>query len=164
MLAFSITLSAQNKNVQKETKTTTVTVDNGTREQKVVKTESVEAQQEIKLKNAKSKKLNKEVKETPVLVKSSTTISGDGIPTQEIDRSSYYEMNGPSRSQQCMELMPLLFRQEGTTTTLALTPGIPKMQARLRNGRSGCSILRYCTLPEKIWPPYCDGCTMLVIR
>lgn len=94
LLAFSITLSAQNKNVQKETKTTTVTVNDGTKAKKVVKTERTEAQQDIKLKDAKSRKLNKDIQPTPVHVNSSTTISGDGIPLQEIDRSSYYEMNG----------------------------------------------------------------------
>jgi hypothetical protein len=95
MLALGITLNAQvNKNVTKETTTTTTTVNDGQKPRTIVKTEKTEAQQNIELKDAESKKLNKDVKPTPVQVTSSTTVSGDGIPTQEIDRSSYYQMNG----------------------------------------------------------------------
>jgi len=95
MLAFGLTLSAQvNQNVTKESKTTTVTVNDGTAPKKVVKTEKTEATQQIELKDASSKKLNKDIQQTPVQVNASTTISGDGIATQEVDRSSYYQLNG----------------------------------------------------------------------
>ena len=95
MLALGVSLNAQvNKNVTEETKTTRTTVNNGEGTRTVVKTEKTEAQQNIELKDANSKKLNKDVKETPVQVSSTTTISGDGIATQEIDRTSYYQMNG----------------------------------------------------------------------
>lgn len=93
--AMGLPLYAQVKpNVTKESTTVTTKVNDGTRERKVVKTESRTAQQEIELQNAESKELNKNIKPTPVQVTSSTTLSGDGIPTQEIDRSSYYTMNG----------------------------------------------------------------------
>ncbi len=95
MFALGLTASAQvNKNITKETRTTTTTVNNGTEKKKLVKNETRSAQQELEFKDAESKKLNKDLAPTPVAVTSSTTISGDGIPTQEIDRSSYYTMNG----------------------------------------------------------------------
>lgn len=95
MLALGLTATAQvNKNVTKETKTTTTTVNDGTQQKKLVKSETRSAQQQLELKDAESKKLNKDIAPTPVQVTQSTTISGDGIPTQEIDRSSYYVMNG----------------------------------------------------------------------
>ncbi|AWH86050.1 hypothetical protein HYN59_13425 [Flavobacterium album] len=89
MLAMGLMLHAQvNKNVTKESTTTTVTVNNGTgTPKKVVKTQNTEAIQNIELQDANSNKLNKDVKQTPVEVNSSTTVSGDGIPT-------YYETNG----------------------------------------------------------------------
>ncbi len=95
MLGFGLTVSAQvNKNVTKESTTTVTKVNDGTAERKIVKTESRTAQQNIELQNAESNELNKNIKPTPVQVTQSTTLSGDGIPTQEIDRSSYYTMNG----------------------------------------------------------------------
>lgn len=94
LLSLGLSVSAQNKNVTKESKTTTVTVNDGTQAKKMVKTERTDAVQNVELKDAESKKLNKDVKPTPVQVTSSTTVSGDGIRTQEIDRSSYYQMNG----------------------------------------------------------------------
>lgn len=95
MLALGLTASAQvNKNVTKETKTTTTTVNNGTEQKRLVKNETRTAQQELEFRDAESKKLNKDLTPTPVQVTQSTTISGDGIATQEIDRSSYYTMNG----------------------------------------------------------------------
>ncbi|WP_159799081.1 hypothetical protein [Flavobacterium sp. MK4S-17] len=95
MLALGLSLNAQvNKNVTKETKTTTVTVNNGQEKKKLVKQESTDAVQDIELKDAESKKLNKDIKETPVAVTKSTTISGDGIPTQQLGSTTYYTMDG----------------------------------------------------------------------
>lgn len=90
MLALGLNAVAQENpgNVTKETTTTTVTVNNGTgKPKKVTKTETTESKQNIELKDADSKKLNKDMKSTDVQVASSTTIKGDGIPT-------YYEKNG----------------------------------------------------------------------
>jgi len=95
LLAFGVTLNAQvNKNVTKESTTTKVTVNDGTAPRQVTRTESTQAVQNIELKDAESNKLNKDMKPTPVQVEKSTTVSGTGIPTQEIDRSSYYQFNG----------------------------------------------------------------------
>lgn len=97
MLAFGVSLNAQvNKNVTKETKTTKVTVNDGSQPKTLVKTQTKATTQDIELKDADSKKLNKDIAPTPVQVNSSTTVSGSGIPTQEINRSSYYTMNGQS--------------------------------------------------------------------
>ncbi len=94
VLAIGLSLNAQNTNVTKETKTTTVTVDDGTTPRKVVKTEKTQAVQDIKLKDAKSKKLNKDIKPTPVMVTETTTISGDYILPQELGKTVRYQMDG----------------------------------------------------------------------
>lgn len=95
MLSLGLTVSAQvNKNVTKETKTTKVTVNDGANPKTVTKTETRNASQNIELKDAESKKLNKDIQPTPVQVTATTTVSGDGVPTQVIDRSSFYTMNG----------------------------------------------------------------------
>lgn len=96
MLVLGLSLNAQvNKNVTKETKTTKVTVNDGAQPKSVTKTETKSATQDIELKDAESKKLNKDVKPTPVQVTATTTVSGDGVPTQ-VNRTSYYTMNGQS--------------------------------------------------------------------
>jgi hypothetical protein len=92
-LSLGVTLNAQvNKNVTEETKTTTVTVNNGSTPKTVTKTEKTSAQQNIELKDAESKKLNKDVKATPTMVTSTTTVSGTNVPTQ-VSSSSYYTMD-----------------------------------------------------------------------
>jgi len=93
-LSLGLTLNAQvNKNVTEETKTTKVTVNNGATPQTVTKTEKKSAQQNIELKDAESKKLNKDVMPTPTQVISTTTVSGTGVPTQVVSSSSYYTMD-----------------------------------------------------------------------
>lgn len=95
MLTLGLSLNAQvNKNVTEETKTTKVTVNDGSNPRTVTKTEKKESTQNIELKDANSKKLNKDIQQTPVQVNSSTTISGDGIPTQQTNSTDYYELNG----------------------------------------------------------------------
>lgn len=92
-LSLGVTLNAQvNKNVTEETKTTTTTVNNGSNPKKVTKTEKTTTQQNVELKDAESKKLNKDVKPTPTQVTSTTVVSGDGVPTQ-VNSTSYYTMN-----------------------------------------------------------------------
>lgn len=94
MLVAGLSLYAQNKNVTKETKTTKVTVNDGTEPKTLVKTEKMEAVQDIELKDANSKKLNKDIKPTPVMVKETTTISGDYIPPQQLGQTVRYQMDG----------------------------------------------------------------------
>lgn len=94
LLVFTFTMGAQIKNVTKETKTTTVTVNNGQKVDKIVKTTKTDAEQQLEFKDADSKKLNKDVMPTPVQVNSQTTITANGTTVAEIDRSSFYMMNG----------------------------------------------------------------------
>jgi hypothetical protein len=94
LLVFGLTMNAQNKQVTKESTTTRVTVNDGTKPRQVTRTESTEAVQNVELHDAESNKLNKDIKPTPVQVQKSTTVSGTGIPAQEIDRASYYQFNG----------------------------------------------------------------------
>jgi hypothetical protein len=94
-LAIGLSVNAQvNKNVTKETTTKRTTVNNGREVKSSEVNQTRTAQQELDFKDAESNKLNKDLTPTPVAVTTSTTISGDGIPTQEIDRSSYYTLNG----------------------------------------------------------------------
>jgi hypothetical protein len=94
MLSLGVTLSAQvNQNVTKETKTTKVTVSDGKDPKTVTKTETRNAKQDIELKDADSKKLNKDIQPSPVQVTATTSVSGDGMPTQ-INQTSFYTMNG----------------------------------------------------------------------
>ncbi|KOS05352.1 hypothetical protein AM493_04380 [Flavobacterium akiainvivens] len=88
LLSLGLSATAQDKNKTEEIKTTTVTVNDGTgKPKKVTKTETVTSNQNIQLKDADSKKLNKEATYTNQEVSRSTTISGDGVPT-------YYSLNG----------------------------------------------------------------------
>ena len=86
---------AQNKNVQSETKTTVRTVKDSEGEQKIVKTEETKEVQKIEFENDGKNSLNKEVKQTPVEVISTTEISVDGVVRSvDVDRSAYYNLNG----------------------------------------------------------------------
>src|SRR5690606_23134624 len=93
-LALGLMVNAQTqKQVTKETKTTTTTVNHGDEQKKVVKTEQVTTQQNLEFKDPNSKKLNKDLKQTPTQVTETTTVSGDNIPTR-IGQTTYYELNG----------------------------------------------------------------------
>ncbi len=88
LLALGFTANAQNKNMTEEVTTTTVTVNDGTgKPKKVTRTETVTSNQNIELKDADSKKLNKDATYSNEKVSESTVIQGDGIPT-------YYNLNG----------------------------------------------------------------------
>lgn len=87
---------SQNKNVKYETKTTTTTVKDSKGKKTYVKKENTREVQNIELKDQNPKNINMDVKETPVLVEKTTTISNpDGTTrTVDIDRSAYYLLNG----------------------------------------------------------------------
>lgn len=90
-IVFSATCFAQNTNVQQEVKTTTTTIKDSEGTKKVVKKEKTNEVQAIELKDAQSKKLNKEMKETPVQVTKTTEVTANGVTrTIDIDRSAYY--------------------------------------------------------------------------
>ncbi|WP_333809662.1 hypothetical protein [Flavobacterium sp.] len=87
---------SQNKNVKDETKTTTTTVKDSKGKKTYVKKENTREVQNIELKDQNPKNINMDVKETPVLVEKTTTITNpDGTTrTVDIDRSAYYLLNG----------------------------------------------------------------------
>lgn len=94
-ILFSLNIQAQNKNVKSEVKTTITTVTGAKGEKKLIKTEEVKEVQNIELKNADSNILNKEIKETPVEVTTTTMLTADGVTrVVDIDRSAYYDLNG----------------------------------------------------------------------
>jgi hypothetical protein len=92
---FSINIQAQNKNVKSEVKTTVTTVKNSDGQKKSIKTQEVKEIQKIELKDAESKALNKERKDTPVEVTEITSITANGVTNiVDVDRSAYYDFNG----------------------------------------------------------------------
>lgn len=94
MLALGFSLNAQvNKNVTKETKTTTVTVDDGTEKKRIVKTEGTDTEQEIEFKQTGKDKLNKDIANTPTKVTKTEVLQGDDMETK-VGRATYYSMNG----------------------------------------------------------------------
>jgi len=96
LLAVGLSATAQvNQNVTKESTTTTVTVNDGTgTPKKLVKTKNTEATSELELKDANSKKLNKEAYETAPQVTSSTSVVRDEGFNARIGQISNYQMGG----------------------------------------------------------------------
>ena len=90
------TINSQNKNVKDETKTTTTTIVDSKGEKTYVKKENTREVQNIELKEQNPKNINMDLKDSAVMVKSTTTITNpDGSTrTVDIDRSSYYLLNG----------------------------------------------------------------------
>ncbi len=85
-------MQAQNTNVTETSKTTVRTVKDSDGERKQVKQQNTAEVQNIELKDADGKSLNKEMKETPVQVTSVTQITNpDGTTrTVDVDRSAVY--------------------------------------------------------------------------
>ena len=90
------TINSQNKNVKDETKTTTTTVVDSKGEKTYVKKENTREVQNIELQNQEPKNINMDLKDSPVMVKTTTTITNpDGSTrTVDVDRSSYYTYKG----------------------------------------------------------------------
>jgi hypothetical protein len=90
------TINSQNTNVKDETKTTTTTVVDSKGEKTFTKKENTREVQSIELKEQDPKNINMDMKDSPVMVKTTTTITNpDGSTrTVDIDRSSYYLLNG----------------------------------------------------------------------
>lgn len=94
LLALSIgfSASAQNKQVQKESKTTVTTVKDSEGEKKLVRTTTSQEVQNLEFENADSNALNKDLKATPTQVTATTTITTPDGSTRlvDVDRSAYY--------------------------------------------------------------------------
>ena len=95
-LLLTAGLQAQNTNVKDVTKKTTTTVKDSDGTRQVVKEENSKSKQKIELQNADSKALNKDMKDSPIEMMSTTTITNpDGTTrTVAIDRSSAYQFEG----------------------------------------------------------------------
>lgn len=95
-IIFSMNIQAQNVNTKVETTTTTRTKKDQNGTQKTVKSAVTKEVQNIELENAKSNTSNIPMKDSPVMVTKTTTITNpDGSTrTVDIDRSAYYESEG----------------------------------------------------------------------
>jgi hypothetical protein len=93
---FSTNIEAQNTNTQTETKTTISTKKDAKGLHKTVKSEVTKEVQNIELENAKKNTSNIPMKDSPVMVTKTTTITNpDGnTRTVDIDRSAFYESEG----------------------------------------------------------------------
>lgn len=96
LLFTTSTLIAQNKNVKDETKTTVTTIKTSEGEKKFIKKENTREVQKIELQEQDPKNINMDMKNSEVSVQKTTTITNpDGSTrTVEIDRSSYYLLDG----------------------------------------------------------------------
>jgi len=96
LLASGLTATAQvNQNVTKESTTTTVKVNDGTgTPKKLVRTQNTESVNAIEIKDADSKKLNKESTETVPQVVSTTSVERDNGFNARIGQISNFQMGG----------------------------------------------------------------------
>lgn len=95
-LLLSAGLQAQNTNVTDVTKKTVTTIKDSDGQKQVVKEQKIKQVQQIELENPEGKALNKEMKASPVVTLSQTTVTNpDGTTrTVAIDRSAAYQFNG----------------------------------------------------------------------
>lgn len=93
---FSLNINAQNTNIKTETKTTTSIKTDSDGEHKTVKKEVTNEIQNIELENEKPHTVNIPMKDSPIMVSTTTKITNpDGSTrTVDTDRSSYYLSNG----------------------------------------------------------------------
>lgn len=92
---FSINIQAQKKNMKSEIKTNITTVKDSDGKKELIQTKEVQKVQSIEFKDADSKVLNKDIKESPVEVTATTKITENGITKIiTVDRSAYYELDG----------------------------------------------------------------------
>ncbi|WP_396179712.1 hypothetical protein [Flavobacterium sp.] len=95
-LLLSVSIQAQNTNVTQVTKKTVTTVKDSDGTKQVVKEQNTTARQKVELENADSSTLNKDLKDSPVEMVSTTTVTNpDGTTrTVALDRSAIYQFNG----------------------------------------------------------------------
>jgi len=95
-ICTSSTINSQNTNVKDETKTTTTTIVDSKGEKKYIKKENIRKEQTIELKEQNPKNINMDLKDSAIIVVSTTSITNpDGTTrTVDIDRSSCYLLHG----------------------------------------------------------------------
>ncbi len=92
-LLFTLNSSAQNQNVKSEVKTTVTTNKDSKGVKETIKTEEVKEVQNIEFKDSNT--LNKDLKDTPVQVTTTTKITENGVTkVLDVDHSAYYNYNG----------------------------------------------------------------------
>jgi hypothetical protein len=93
---FTLNIEAQNTNRQTETKTTISTKKDSKGLHKTVKNEVTKEVQNVELEKERPNTVNIPMKDSPVMVTKTTTITNpDGSTrTVDIDRSAYYESDG----------------------------------------------------------------------
>jgi hypothetical protein len=96
LLASGLGATAQvNQNVIKESKTTTVKVNDGSgTPKKLVRTQNTQAVNEIEIKDGDSKQLNKSTTESTPQVMSSTSVERDNGFNARVGQISNYQMGG----------------------------------------------------------------------
>ena len=95
-LVLSLNIQSQNKQVQSEEKTTITTIKDSQGEKKAIKKEDVQQEQNVELQRADSRTINKDIRETPVEVRKTITVTNpDGTTrTVDVDHSAFYTNNG----------------------------------------------------------------------
>ncbi|VXC20093.1 conserved exported hypothetical protein [Flavobacterium sp. 9AF] len=95
-LLATLSISAQNKNVQKETEIVTTTIKDSKGEKKIVKTVETKEVQNVELEMSEQKGINIPMKEeAKVNVTTTTKLNVDGeTKFIDVDRSAYYNSNG----------------------------------------------------------------------
>ncbi|WP_130735032.1 hypothetical protein [Flavobacterium sp. J27] len=95
-LVATLTISAQNKNVQKETEVVTTTIKDSKGQKKIVKTVEKKEVQNVELEMAEQKGINIPMKEeAKVNVTTTTKVNVDGETKYvDVDRSAYYTSDG----------------------------------------------------------------------
>ncbi len=100
-LAATLSISAQNKNVQKETETVVTTVKDSKGEKKIVKTIETKEVQDVELEMSEQKGINIPMKEeAKVDVTKTTKVKVDGETKYvDVDRSAYYNSENGKKYQ-----------------------------------------------------------------
>ncbi|NHN24646.1 hypothetical protein FIA58_003065 [Flavobacterium jejuense] len=95
-LLATLQITAQNKNVQKETETTTTTIKDSKGKKKIVKTVETKETQDVELAMSEQKGKNIPIKEeSKVDVTKTTKVKIDGeTKYYDVDLSAYYNSNG----------------------------------------------------------------------
>ncbi|MFQ3174428.1 MAG: hypothetical protein ACI9WT_000647 [Flavobacterium sp.] len=92
---FTVNIQAQSKNIKTEVKTNITTIKDSQGEKKLVETKETKEVQNLELNDADSNVKNKDMKESPVEVTTTTKITADGVTKIiDVDRSAYYELDG----------------------------------------------------------------------
>ncbi len=94
-IVLSANCFAQNTNVQQEVKTTVTTIKDSDGEKKIIKKENVTEVQDVELKDAESKKINKEMTLGETHVSKNILVTVNGVSRYvDKDRSGYYMYKG----------------------------------------------------------------------